>query len=98
MQSFHVLVVRDDGKKPSVDPTMVALLASLLVLVVLSLLLIGGLFWLRSLRKAKRDPELPLYEKRQSGHRRLTITASPYSNGRDSVFVIQEKQNLVSNS
>ena len=98
MQSFHVLVVRDDGKKPGVDPTMVALLASLLVLVVLSLLMIGGLFWLRSLRKAKRGPELPLYEKRQAGHRRLTITASPYSNGRDSIFVIQEKQNLVSNS
>jgi len=98
MQSFHVLVVRDDGKKPGVDPTMVALLASLLVLVVLSLLMIGGLFWLRSLRKAKRGLGLPLYEKRQAGHRRLTITASPYGNGRDSVFVIQEKQNLVSNS
>jgi len=99
MQSFHVLVIRDDDKKkPDMDPTVVSLLASLLVLVVLGVLLIGGLLWLRSMRKAKLNPELPLYEKRQSGHRRLTITASPYANGRNSVFVIQEKQNLVSNS
>ncbi|KAF2786244.1 hypothetical protein K505DRAFT_330484 [Melanomma pulvis-pyrius CBS 109.77] len=77
---------------------MVSLLVSLLVLVILGLALIGALLFLRNMRKAKKEAELPLYEKRQSGHRRLTITASPYGKGRDSVLVYQEKQDLMANS
>jgi len=97
MNSFHVLVVRDD-KKDGFDPTMVSLLVSLLVLVILGLALIGFLLFLRNMRKAKKEAELPLYEKRQSGHRRLTITALPYGKGRESVLVFQEKQDLMANS
>lgn len=40
------------------------------------------------------EAQLPLYEKRQSSHRRLTITAMPYK-GRESVVVYSEKQNLM---
>ncbi|PSN68451.1 hypothetical protein BS50DRAFT_573359 [Corynespora cassiicola Philippines] len=79
---------------------MVSLLIALLVLVVLGLALVGALFFLRNLRKARKqaEPELPVYEKRQSNHRRLTITATPYGNGRESVLVYQEKQDLMANS
>jgi hypothetical protein len=98
MRSVQLLVVRGDDKE-GVDPTMVSLLVSLLVLVILGLALIGALFFLRHVRKTKKAAaELPLYEKRQSGHRRLTITTSPYGKGRESVLVYQEKQDLMANS
>lgn len=98
MNSFHVLVVRDEDKKEGIDPSMVSLLISLLVLVILGLALIGALLFLRNTRKAKKEAGLPLYEKRQSGHRGLTITASPYGKGRESILVFQEKQDLIANS
>lgn len=63
MSSFHVIVVRDDNKKEGTDHTMVSLLASLLVLVVVGLALIGGLLFLRHTRKARKEAELPLYER-----------------------------------
>lgn len=53
---------------------------------------------MRSMRKAKKEAELPVYEKRQSNHRRLTITATPFGRGRESVLVYSEKQDLISNS
>lgn len=101
MQSIKLLVVRGDDKKDGLDPTMVSLLVSLLVLVLLGIALVGALFFLRSMRRARKQAEeqkLPLYEKRQSTHRRLTITATPYGKGRDSVVVYQEKQDLMDNS
>ena len=100
MKSIQLLVVRGDEKE-GFDPTMVSLLVSLLVLVILGLALIGALLFLRSMRKAKKEAELPLYEKRQSrssNHRRLTITATPFSKGRESILVYQEKQDLMANS
>jgi hypothetical protein len=97
MTSFNLLVVRGE-EKSGMDTTQVNLLISLMVLVVLGLVLIGGLLFLRSMRKAKKEAELPLYEKRQSNHRRLTITATPYGRGRDSVLVYSEKQDLMANS
>lgn len=97
MNSFHILVVRDD-KKGGLNPTMVTLLVTLSVLVILGLALIGGLLFLRNLRNAKKEAKLPLYEKRQSGHRRLTITASPYGKGHEPILVFQEKQDLMANS
>ena len=100
MNSIPFLVRRDDDDEDSLNPTMVSLLIALLVLVVLGLALVGALFFLRNLRKARKqaEPELPVYEKRQSNHRRLTITATPYGNGRESVLVYQEKQDLMANS
>jgi hypothetical protein len=97
MKSIQLLVVRGD-EKTGIDPTMVSLLVSLLVLVILGLLLVGALLFLRSMRKAKKEAVLPVYEKRQSNHRRLTITATPFGKGRESVLVYQEKQDLLANS
>lgn len=97
MKSIQVLVVRSE-EKGGVDPTMVSLLVSLMVLVFLGLLLLGALMFLRNMRKAKKEAELPLYEKRRSSHRRLTITTTPFGKGRESVLVYQEKQDLLANS
>ncbi|KAF2261652.1 hypothetical protein CC78DRAFT_546479 [Lojkania enalia] len=77
---------------------MVNLLISLLVLVILGLALVGALLFLRSMRKARKESELPLYQKRQSNHRRLTITATPYGKKGESIYVYQEKQELMANS
>jgi cbb3-type cytochrome oxidase subunit 3 len=96
MNSVRFLVARDDDKKSGMDPTMVSLLVSLLTLVLLGVLLIAGLYFLRKMRRARKEAEsaqLPLYEKRQSNHR-LTITTK----GRESIVVYQEKQSLMSNS
>jgi hypothetical protein len=98
MQSIKVLLTRRDDND-GIDSVQVSLLVSLLVLVIVGLLLVGLLFLLRNMRRAKRQQaELPLYEKRQSGHRRLTITATPYGQGRESIVVYQEKQVLMANS
>ncbi|CAA9963823.1 hypothetical protein PTNB73_08487 [Pyrenophora teres f. teres] len=90
------LLKRDEDE--SMGPTHLALVASLLMLVLLCLLCIGGLIFLRSLRKgrafAETEPELPIYEKRQSHLNGLTITAMPYK-GRESVITYSEKQGLM---
>lgn len=89
----------DDEENDGTNSLQASLLISLLVLLILALSCVGLLFLLRNMRRAKKEQgELPLYEKRQSGHRRLTITASPYGPGRESVVVYQEKQNLMANS
>lgn len=97
MNTIQLLVVRGEEKK-DFDPTMVSLLVALLVLVVFGIALVGALLFLRSMRRAKKQSELPLYEKRQSNHRRLTITTTPFGKGRESVLVYQEKQDLMANS
>lgn len=99
MISIRALVARDE-KKGGVDSTMVSLLVSLLVLVVLGVLLIAALMFFRNVQRARKQAGLPLYEKRQSkatNHRRLTITATPL-NKRESIYVYQEKQDLMANS
>lgn len=89
------LVVRDDDD--SKDSQTITLVASLLVLVLLGMILIGGLLFLRNLRRVKKESELPLYEKKTSNHRRLTITAT-HGKGSDSIHVYHEKQELMANS
>ncbi|EOA88628.1 uncharacterized protein SETTUDRAFT_168447 [Exserohilum turcica Et28A] len=68
------------------------------MLALLALASIASLLFLRSIRQARKhaetDPELPVYEKRQSNHNRLTITAMPYK-GRESVITYSEKQTLM---
>lgn len=87
----------DDG---GLNTTHMALIVSLLMLVLLGLMLVGALIFLRNMRRARRDAEmkaqLPLYEKRQSHHSRLTITATPYK-GRESVVVYEKEQLMRSN-
>jgi len=100
MNSVHFLVVRDDEKKGGMDQTMISLLVSLLVLFIVAVLLVGALLVLRNIRRNRKEAEaqLPLYEKRQSTHRRLTITATPYGKGNESIIVYQEKKELLANS
>ena len=97
MMNSNPLIARDDDSH-GLSTTHVALVVSLLMLALLGLILIGALLFLRSMRRARKqaeaDAQLPLYEKRQSNHSRLTITAMPYK-GRESVVVYSEKQNLM---
>jgi hypothetical protein len=94
MMNIKQLAARgDDG----LSTTHVALIVSLLMLVLLGMILIGGLMFLRSMRRAQKDAQLPQYEKRQSNLNRLTITAMPYK-GRESVLVYSEKQQLIRNA
>ncbi|OAL44799.1 hypothetical protein IQ07DRAFT_592080 [Pyrenochaeta sp. DS3sAY3a] len=99
MMNIKHIIAR--GEESGLNQTHVALIVSLLVLVLLGMILIGGLLFLRSMRRAKKtansDAQLPLYEKRQSSHSRLTITAMPYK-GRESVVVYSEKQDLMRSS
>lgn len=92
MSSVHFLVARDES---SFNRLQTTLLIALLTLFVLAVVLVGALFFLRRVRRARKEaePQLPLYEKRQSSHRRLTITT-----GRESVVVYQEKKDLLANS
>lgn len=95
---IRALVGRDDAQSEAFTPTMHALLITLLALAILALVLGGGLYILRQVRKkrSRSASELPMYERghhRSSNHRSLTITTA--SNHRESVFVYQEKENLI---
>jgi hypothetical protein len=94
MMNMKQLMARgneDDG----LSTTHMALIVSLLMLVLLGLILVGALIFLRNMRRARNaNAQLPLYEKRQSNHNRLTITAMPYK-GRESVVVYSEKEQLM---
>lgn len=96
MNSIHVLVLRDEKKGGLDSSATIGLVVSLVVLLVLAMVSIVALLFLRRMRRAKKEAEakLPLYEKRQSGHRRLTIT----SKGHESIVVYQEKRDLMDNS
>lgn len=84
----------DDG----LNSTHLTLLVTLVLLVLLGVASITGLLFLRSLRRARKhaeaNPELPVYEKRQSNVNGLTITAMPYK-GRESVITYSEKHSLM---
>ncbi|KAF9731788.1 hypothetical protein PMIN06_010038 [Paraphaeosphaeria minitans] len=96
MNSISFIVARDnDAEKTQMNTLQTTLLVALLTLFVLAVVLVGSLFFLRRVRQARKNAEaqLPLYEKRQSAHRRLTIQAT-----RESVVVYQERRDLVANS
>lgn len=100
MENLRKLVRRDDGET-ELSATTINLLISLLVLILLGITLVGTLMILRKRRRAAKDANLPMYNDQRSGsahHRRLTITATPYSGRSESVYVIDEKRNLVENS
>lgn len=103
MDTFHKLVVRDDSDDEGLTPTMINLLISLLVLVLFALVLVGVLVILRRRRQKQKQSELPIHNGQCSAtsapnHRRLTITAHPYGNKSDSMYVYDEKRNLMENS
>ncbi|KAF1833900.1 hypothetical protein BDW02DRAFT_589298 [Decorospora gaudefroyi] len=86
------------GEETGLTPTHLALLVTFMMIILVGMLCIAGLMLLRSVRRARKqaatNAQLPVYEKRKSNLNRLTITAMPY-NGRESVVVYSEKQNLM---
>lgn len=99
MYSLHRLVVRDDPMSDgALTPTMINLLIGLLGLLFLGMSLLAFLFILRQSRKSRKQSELPLYNEsssKTSNHRRLTITATPYGNRSESVYIYNEKETLM---
>ncbi|TKA71825.1 hypothetical protein B0A49_06168 [Cryomyces minteri] len=91
------LVVRDLENTPSssLNPTMFDLLIALLALGTAAALSVGALYFLRGYRNSKKDALLPTFNEKPSKvskHRRLTVR--PY----ESVYVYQERRNLIANS
>lgn len=100
MDSFRKLVVRDssDNSSSGFDPSMLNLVVTLLGLVCLGLGLVGFLYFLRRRRQARKQSILPQHS-RSSNHRSLTIQAPPYSSVKtQSVYVLNEKRDLLENS
>ncbi|KAL4976095.1 hypothetical protein BDW66DRAFT_135604 [Aspergillus desertorum] len=96
-QVFHRFVARDGAKDEGLSDSMVDLLISLLVLVLLGIALICALLVLRR-RRLNRQLELPVHNGQCSTHHRsVTICAPPYAKT-ESVFVIDEKRDLMENS
>ncbi|KAI8943423.1 hypothetical protein NX059_001433 [Plenodomus lindquistii] len=94
MMNIKQLAAR--GADSGLSTTHFALIVSLLVLVVLGMALIGGLFFLRNLRRARKqaeDDQLPQYDESQSRRSRLTITTD-----RKSVVVYSEKEGLMAST
>ncbi|KAJ9301334.1 hypothetical protein DTO271G3_1469 [Paecilomyces variotii] len=97
MDALRTLVTRDDGNNEGegLTPTMVNLLISLLVLILFGLSLVGALLVLRRKRQNRSRSELPIHNGQCMSNPRYTIT----SNGKtESVFVYDEKRNLMENS
>ncbi|KAJ9200537.1 hypothetical protein DTO166G4_1464 [Paecilomyces variotii] len=97
MDALRTLVTRDDGNnnEEGLTPTMVNLLISLLVLILFGLSLVGALLVLRRKRQNRSRSELPIHNGQCKSNPRYTIT----SNGKtESVFVYDEKRNLIENS
>lgn len=97
LHHFTSLVVRDAGTPP-VSRTMINLIIVLLVLLLVAVCLVAGLLFLRARRRAHKQSMLPVYDEKRlsisttSSHRRVMIRPS------ESVYVYQEKQNLIDNS
>lgn len=95
------IVRRDDSDDSTFTPNILKLAAALLALVCVGLLLVGTLYILRRKRQARARQSqslLPTHQK-SSNHRRLTITATPYSSSKtQSIYVYNEKRDLLENS
>lgn len=98
MEFAQRLVIRNDPATAdyTFTPSVTNLLLALFTLTVFALGLVGVLYILRK-RQAANAEVLPTHQK-TSNHRRLTITATPYSGKTDSIHVYDEKHNLIENS
>ena len=104
MDSLRSLVVRDDvlfddttAHDGDMNPTMVKLLIALFCLVLVGLSAITALFVIRSIRRKRaiKNQQLPTHDtRRRSGHRRLTITATPYGRHSPSIS-FNEKEHFL---
>lgn len=92
-----LLAVRD-GSSTTNNTMTLDLLIVLMVLIFFAILLTGGLFLVRKIRRdrAVARQSLPLYnEAPTKGHqRRLTITTSPYGRN-SSIYVYDEKSSML---
>ena len=112
MPAIFGLVVRDDeSTNPSMTPSMTSMLIALITIIIVGFLLIGALYLLRSHRLSKKQAQSQSeagYESRfhstnsskNSNHRRLTITASPYGRRSESVYLYNgsEKHSFIPGS
>ncbi|KAL9003897.1 MAG: hypothetical protein Q9188_003259 [Gyalolechia gomerana] len=101
MAPVHQILARDNAAFGSLTPTMTSLLIALAVLLIIGFCLVAVLFILRSHRKAKQqqDQALPDHHipaRRVSNHRRLTISATPYTRSAESVHIYSAKEMLAS--
>lgn len=94
------ILARDNAAIGGLTPTMTSLLIALVVLLITGFCLVAVLFILRSYRKFKQqDQALPIHNpssKRTSNHRRLTISATPYTHNAESIHIYGEKEMLAS--
>lgn len=95
---LHHLFARDH--EAQLSQTIVNLLIALLVLLVISICMCGALLFFRHRRRSRKAINgLPLYnEKRDSGSSMASSLRRPFSKTTESVYVLQEKQNLLDNS
>jgi hypothetical protein len=98
METAWRLFTRDETNASdyTLQPSVVNLLLALLTLVFFALGLVGILYILRR-RRAATNQLLPTHQK-TSNHRRLTITATPYTGKTESIHVYDEKRNLIESS
>lgn len=102
MDSITSLLRRRETGEDSnaMSGTMIDLLIALLVLVFVGLLLVGGLYIMRRIRRSRAvaRQSLPQYNDTEHApdHRRVTITTSPYGRG-SSIYVYDEKSSILSN-
>ncbi|KAI9709080.1 MAG: hypothetical protein M1820_003526 [Bogoriella megaspora] len=102
MPAINRLLVRDESNPgSSSDPTMNYLLITLLIIVLLGFVLMGALYFLKKRRDSIKDVEeaLPAYSEkpaqRGSHHRHSALMSSKHP---EPIYVIHEKQDLLSNS
>lgn len=101
MPALPRLVVRDDSSNStSMTPTMLNLLIALVVLLMVAVILVAGLFVLRSHRKSRNQkyptlhPLNPAKNSKSTNHRRLTITTASHRR-RSDLYIYNEKQTLI---
>ena len=102
MENVLSILRRNVEQQQPISHTMVVLLVVLLVLLIVMLGLVAALLFMRHRRRAARRQELlPTYDEKRlstsstastSSHRRVMVRPS------ESIYVYQEKQNLIANS
>src|SRR5437868_6609594 len=73
------------------------LVVALLALLLLALCLIGMLYYLRRQRQARKRNLLPTH-RRCPSQRRVTISATSFLGDTESIYVVDEKQDLANHS
>lgn len=90
------LIKRDAAVESTYDSTMYTLLVVLIVLLIVTFVSVFTLLFVRYRRRSRQSQELPMYTEKgaslRSNHRRVTVRPT------ESIYILQEKQNLLDNS